>query len=112
MLRRVALASLLLAGSASAGAQSAVYEYRPEIVLTLPRVHGYGVQLLFEQHLETSDYAPNERIQGFGLVTPTLYEPIALRFVVEARQVIMPLVTEHRYIPTALTTFQLGRGWE
>jgi len=42
------------------------------------------VQLLFEQHLETSDYAPNERIQGFGLVTPTLYEPIALRFVVEA----------------------------
>ena len=65
-MRRALIASLLLAGVAPARAQSAIQEYRPEIVVTLPKVRGFGVQLLAEQHLETRDLYPNERISGVG----------------------------------------------
>jgi hypothetical protein len=111
-MRRVVLASLLLTAFGTGRAQDAAHEYRPEIAVTLPRLYGFGLQLLVEQHLATSDLAPNERTQGVGLVTPTLYAPLTARFVMEVRQVIMPTVTEHRYIPTVLTAAPLGAGFE
>src|SRR3954470_7396677 len=98
IMRRVVLA-LLFAAAGTGRAQGAIHEYRPEIVLTLPRVQGFGLQLLLEQHLATSNLAPNELTQGIGISSPVLYDPLALRFAMEVRQVIMPAVTEHRYIP-------------
>lgn len=111
-MRRVVFACLLLAAFNTGRAQGAAHEYRPEIVVTLPRLYGFGLQFLVEQHLETGDLAPNELIQGVGIVTPTLYAPANARFVMEVRQVITPTVTEHRYIPTVLSALPLGAGFE
>lgn len=109
MHRRVVLASLLFAASATARAQGANHEYRPELVLTLPRVQGYGLQILFESHIETEDLKEAERIAGVGIVSPTLYEPLSVRFAVEGRQVSSPTVVEHRYIPTMFSAVPIGQ---
>jgi hypothetical protein len=111
-MRRVVLASLMLAGFNTARAQDAIYEYRPEIVLTLPRIRGFGLQALLEQHLETNNLTPNERIQGIGLSSPVLFEPISARLVMEARQVVTPTYAEHRYIPTLFTAIPLAGDFE
>lgn len=77
--------------------------------MTSPRYAGYGLQFLYEQHLQMADLAPNERILGLGVVSPTYG---LFRFALEVRQVTQPTVTEHRYIPTVYTTIPLGGGFE
>ena len=108
---RFALIAPVLLGTVSlaARAQSAIHEYRPEVVITSPRIHGFGAQVLFEQHIETGKFAPNERIVGIGIVVPPFH---ALRGLVEVRQVQTPTAFEHRYIPTILSTVPLGAGFE
>lgn len=109
-MRTVSCATLLLImGAATALAQGAVREYRPEIIVTSPRVHGIGAQLLVEQHLAMGDLAPNERIIGVGLVSPVV---LHVRAALEARQVMQPSVLEHRYIPTIFSTVPLRGGFE
>ena len=69
MRRVVFTALLLLAASRPCDAQT-LREYRPEVILTLPRVHGFGMTLLLDERLAMSNLAPNEIILGVGLVTP------------------------------------------
>lgn len=109
-MRHALLASVLLAATCvEASGQTATHEYRPEIVITSPRVYGFGAQFLYEQHLETSTLAPHERIQGIGILSPTFFH---LRGALEVRQVQQPTVVEHRYIPTIFSTIPLGAGFE
>jgi hypothetical protein len=91
-------------------AQDALHEYRPEIILTLPRWHGVGVTLIDEQHIATGDLAPTERQQGMGVVSPAFAHG---SFGVELRQVTMPTgVVEHRWQPQANVIAELGAGLE
>jgi len=109
-MRLALLASVLLAAtSVEASGQPAIHEYRPEIIVTSPRVLGFGAQFLYEQHLETGTLAPNERIQGIGIVSPSF---LHVRAALEVRQVQQPTVLEHRYIPTIFSTIPLGAGFE
>jgi hypothetical protein len=110
-MRRVFLALLLFALSApSMNAQSPIHEYRPEIVVTLPRVYGFGLTMLLEEHLAMSDLAPNEVHYGLGVVTPQFHHASAA---FEARQVKMINGTvEHRYIPTLYANVPLPYGFE
>lgn len=100
---------LCVAAAATAGAQAAIREYRPEIVVTSPRVRGFGAQFLAEQHLAMGDLAPNERILGVGVVSPVF---LHVRAALEARQVMQPTVLEHRYIPTIFSTVPLAASFE
>lgn len=100
---------LVVAGAAAAGAQAANREYRPEIIVTSPRMRGFGAQLLVEQHLAMGTLAPNERILGVGVVSPVF---LHLRAALEARQVMRPTELEFRYIPTILSTIPLWHGFE
>ena len=94
------LASVLaVAGAGAAGAQAANREYRPEIIVTSPRLRGYGAQLLVEQHLAMGTLAPNERILGVGVVSPVF---LHLRAALEARQVMRPTELEFRYKTTLM----------
>jgi hypothetical protein len=91
-------------------AQDALHEYRPEIIVTLPRWHGVGVTVIDEQHIATGDLAPTERQQGMGVVSPAFPHG---SFGVELRQVTMangPL--EHRWQPQANLIAELGAGLE
>jgi hypothetical protein len=109
-MRSALLASIVLAAiSVEASGQSATHEYRPEIVITSPPLYGFGAQFLYEQHLETGTLAPHERMEGFGIVSPTFFQ---LRAAIEMRQVQQPTVLEHRYIPTIYSTIPLGSGFE
>lgn len=100
---------LCVAAVRTAGAQVAIREYRPALIVTSPRVRGFGAQLLVEQHLATGNLAPNERTVGVGLVSPVF---LHVRAALEARQVMQPTVLEHRYIPTIFSTVPLGGGFE
>lgn len=110
-MRRAFLASLLIATLApSTSAQSTLHEYRPEVILTLPRVRGFGMTLLLDERLAMSDLAPNEVIMGVGLVTPQVHRA-SLAF--EVRQVKMITgVVEHRYIPTLYANAGLPAGFD
>lgn len=107
---RVLLLALVGLGASNALAQSALREYRPELIVTLPRWHGVGVTMLGEQHLAVRDLAPAEVILGVGLVSPALaHGSLAL----ELRQV-RPAsgVIEHRWLPTANLRAELWHGFE
>jgi hypothetical protein len=104
----VLLALALVAPALSA--QSALHEYRPEVIVTLPRWHGVGVTVIDEQHLATGDLAPTERQQGMGIVSPPFAHG---SFGVELRQVTMPSgLVEHRWQPQANLIAELGAGLE
>src|SRR6476469_3584275 len=108
---RSVFAPLALALVAPAlAAQSALHEYRPEIIVTLPRWHGVGVTVIDEQHVATGDLAPTERQQGMGVVSPAFAHG---SFGVELRQVTMPNgLVEHRWQPQANLIAELGAGLE
>lgn len=110
-MRRAFLASLLLALSApGTSAQSPIHEYRPEIIVTLPRVDGFGLQLLLDEHLAMSDLAPNEIQIGVGVVTPHLHH---VNVALEVRQVrTINGTLEHRYVPTLYANIPLPYGFE
>ena len=109
-MRLTLFASLLaLSTATNASGQAAIREYRPEIIVTSPRVRGFGAQFLAEQHLAMGDLAPKERILGLGVVSPVF---LHLRAALEARQVMQPTVLEHRYIPSIFSTVPLGGGFE
>jgi hypothetical protein len=104
------LASLLLiVAAACVSAQSVIHEYRPEIAVTSPRVDGFGLTFLIEHHLETESLFPNERIMGFGMVSPTFHH-VSAAF--EARQVQLNGILEHRYLPILYSTLPLPAGFE
>jgi hypothetical protein len=91
-------------------AQEALHEYRPEIIITLPRWHGVGVTIIGEQHVATDDLAPTERQQGMGVVSPPFAHG---SFGVELRQVTLANgVVEHRWQPQANLVAELGGGLE
>ena len=108
-MRKLCVSCLIVLAGLNANAQGAAHEYRPEVVLTLPRVDGYALQLLVEQHLATSDLFPNERTLGVGVSGPLLGR---FRPVFEIRQVQQPTSFEHRYIPTVLWTVALPGEFE
>lgn len=108
-MRLVVLASFLLIAIAARAHSQAIHEYRPELVVTLPRVSGVGVTLQFEQHLGMGDLAPNERILGVGLVSPLFHR---VSVAMEARQVLTGGVTEHRYLPIVNSSAPLPGGFE
>ena len=110
-MRRAFFALLLLAVLApSSSAQSTIHEYRPEIIVTLPRVHGFGLTMLLDEHLAMSDIAPNEVQLGMGVVTPQFHRASAA---FEVRRVKMINGTfEHRYIPTLYANVRLPHGFE
>ena len=108
---RNALLTSLLAVSplTTAQAQDAIREYRPEVIITSPRVNGIAAQFLVEQHLRTRGLAPDERIIGLGVSTSTF---LHVRAGFEVRQVQAPGAYEHRYIPTVYSTTPLGGRFE
>jgi hypothetical protein len=110
-MRRAFLALLLVAALAPCmNAQSPIHEYRPEIIVTLPRVNGFGLQLLLDEHLNQGDLAPNEIQIGVGVATPPLRH---VNGALEVRQVKMLNGTlEHRYIPTLYANIPLPYGFE
>lgn len=82
----------------AARAQEPSHEYRPQLVVTLPRWHGAGLSLLEEQHLRTAELGPVERQHGVTLLLPAGALGIPT---VELRQVVSGAgLVEHRYIPT------------
>src|SRR4051812_13981623 len=93
----------------SATAQAVGHEFRPELVLTSPRVNGFGLQLLWEQHLEGSEFEPIEKIRGVGVSGPLFGH---FRPVIEVREVKQPLQEEHRFIPSLFSTFTLPNEFE
>jgi hypothetical protein len=91
-------------------AQAPSHEYRPQIVVALPRWHGVALALMTEQHLETAGLGPVERQQGVSLLGPGLELGSAS---VELRQVVSGAgLVEHRYIPTVNLTSALGPRFE
>jgi hypothetical protein len=111
-MRQVLFASLFLATiSSPTRAQSQLREYRPEAIITLPRVSGFGVTLLLDERLAMGDLAPNEVILGLGLVSPQFYHRTSVAMEVrQVRTLNGPL--EHRYIPTLYTNIPLPAGFE
>jgi hypothetical protein len=107
---RTRAVALLLFVAPALAAQDALHEYRPEIILTLPRWRGVGVTLIDEQHVTTGDLAPTERQQGMGVVSPPFAHG---SFGVELRQVTMASgLVEHRWQPQANLIGELGAGLE
>jgi hypothetical protein len=104
------LVSLPLLGASTLAAQDTRHEYRPEVIVTLPRWHGVGLTLVDEQHVATADLGPTERQQGAGLVSPSFAHGSAG---VELRQITAPNgVVEHRWQPSVTLVKELGRGFE
>ena len=110
-MRRVLLAVLLLVSlTRDSAAQHKLHEYRPEIIVTLPRVQGYGVTLLLDERLDMSDEAPNEVQLGVGIVSPQVHR---MSVAMELRQVkYITGVVEHRYIPTFYANVGLPAGFD
>lgn len=92
------------------GAQGTAREYRPEIIVTLPRWRGFGVLVLEEQHLAMHDLAHTEHLRGVGVVSPTYHHGSASVELREVRQATG--LIEHRWIPTINTVLELGYGVE
>lgn len=98
---RLTLAVLCLALAQTARGQAPSYEYRPQLILSLPDWHGAGLSLVEEQHLQTSQLEPVERQHGVVLALPG-WGANALS--VDMRHVVSGAgLVEHRYAP-ALTT--------
>jgi hypothetical protein len=103
---RLSLATLCLCALHVARAQGTSHEYRPQLLVTLPRWHGAAIALMTEQHFETAALGPVERQQGVFLLGPGLEFGSAS---LELRQVTTGTgVVEHRYIPTVNLTTALG----
>lgn len=110
-MRRVLIALLLLVSLArNSAAQHKLHEYRPEVIVTLPRVHGFGVTFLLDERLDMSDVATNEVQFGVGVVTPQLHR---MSVAMEMRHVkYITGVVEHRYIPTFYANAGLPAGFD
>jgi hypothetical protein len=100
----------LLLATPPCGAQSPLREYRPEVIVTLPRVRGFGILLLFDQRIAMQDLSTNETILGTGIISPQVHRMSAA---LEARQVkTINGSVEHRYIPTFYFNLPLPAGFE
>ncbi|MEO5814017.1 MAG: hypothetical protein ABIT20_01935 [Gemmatimonadaceae bacterium] len=110
-MRRVLLAvSLLISLARDSAAQHKLHEYRSEVIVTLPRVQGYGVTLLLDERLDMSDEAPNEVQLGVGIISPQVHR---MSVAMELRQVkYISGVVEHRYIPTFYANVGLPAGFD
>jgi hypothetical protein len=107
---RQSIATLCLCAAHASRAQAPAHEYRPQVVVTLPRWHGGALALMIEQHLATDGLGPVERHQGIFLLGPGLEFGNAS---LELRQVVSGAgVVEHRYIPTVNLTTALGPRFE
>ena len=107
----VVLSLLLGVASHCCTAQSipVAHEFRYQVLVTLPRVHGFAGTIVLEQHLEADDLAPNERVQGVGIVSPLVNR---MSVGSELRQVVTPTGVEHRYIETFNAAVPLLAGFE
>jgi len=91
-------------------AQHRLHEYRPEVILTLPRVQGFGMTFLLDERLDMSDAAPNEVQLGVGVVSPQVHR---MSVALEMRQIKYATgVVEHRYIPTFYANAGLPAGFD
>ena len=110
-MRRVLLPLLLVVSVVrEAKAQPTLHEYRPEVILTLPRVYGFGMTFLLDERLDMSNGAPNEVQLGVGIVTPQVHRMSAA---LELRQVkLLNGIVEHRYIPTFYANAGLPAGFD
>ena len=111
-LRASLIAGVVLSAAAApaARAQEPSHEYRPELIVTLPRFHGAGLSVLEEQHLRTDAYTPVERQHGVTVLLPA--SPLGTPSL-EMRQVVSGAgLVEHRYIPTLVQRLTLAGGLE
>ncbi len=110
-MRSVFLASLaLIAATTTITAQSQVREYRSEVIVTMPRVRGFGVLLVMDQRWAMKDLSTSESVIGTGLSSPQFNR---MSLAVEARQVKTSSGTvEHRYVPTFYFNIPLPAGFE
>ncbi|MEO8333482.1 MAG: hypothetical protein ABI664_00820 [bacterium] len=110
-MRRVPIALLLLISfTRASAAQHKLREFRPEIIITSPRVHGFGMTFLLDERLDMSDEAVNESQVGIGVVTPQVHR---MSLAMELRQVkYLSGVVEHRYVPTFYANAGLPAGFD
>jgi len=110
-MRRVLIALLFLVSlSRGSAAQSRLQEYRPEVIVTLPRLYGYGMTLLLDERLAMSDVALNEVQLGAGIVSPQVHR---MSVAMELRYVkYITGVVEHRYVPTFYANAGLPAGFD
>ncbi|MEO7457433.1 MAG: hypothetical protein ABIY52_14305 [Gemmatimonadaceae bacterium] len=110
-MRSVLLASLgLLVATAMCSAQSQTHEYRAEVIITLPRIRGFGLLMVMDQRLAMSDLTQDEINIGSGIISPQFHRMSAA---FEARQVkTVSGSVEHRYIPTFYFNLPLPGGFE
>ena len=110
-MRSVLLATLaLVAAAASGSAQTRLREYRAEVIVTMPRVYGFGVLFVTDQRWAMEDLSNSESVIGTGLSSPQFHR---MSLAVEARQVKTSNGTvEHRYIPTFYFNVPLPAGFE
>lgn len=110
-MRSVLLASLaLLAPLFASNAQSQLREYRAEVIVTMPRIHGFGVLFVTDQRWAMQDLTNSENVIGTGLISPQFHR---MSVAIEARQVKTANGTvDHRYIPTFYFNVPLPGGFE
>jgi hypothetical protein len=105
-LTRRIIALLLLFLPLAARGQAPSHEYRPELIITLPRWHGAALALLEEQHLHTTGLDAVERQHGVILSAPRVSAGVAS---LELRQVVAGSgLVEHRYVPSFSSTLVLA----
>ena len=110
-MRLFVIAALLYGVAASplfAQGPPLLHEIRTELFVTSPRVDGFGVTLVVEQHLAAGDLAPNERVLGLGVVSPVVH---GVSVGSEVRQVLTPAALEHRYVQTIVATIPFFAGF-
>lgn len=109
-MRSALLASLLVAAAVPAAQAQILREYRPEIIITSPRVDGYGIQFVIDDRISQDDNIINERITGLGIVSPVFH---GMSVLLEAKAVRERDGTfEHRYVPTFYANVDLPGGFE
>ena len=111
-MRPFVIASLLLEAAfhhAIAQSVPVVHEFRYQVLVTLPRVHGFAGTLIVEEHVATDDLAPTEQIQGLGVISPLFHR---MSLASEIRQVVSRGAVEHRYVQTMNSITSLVAGFE
>lgn len=110
-MRSFLLATLALVTITARGlAQDSYRELRAEVVVTLPRIHGYGVLFVIDDRFEMRTLAQREAIAGTGVISPQFH---GMSGAVEIRQVRSNAgAMEHRYVPTFYFNLPLPGGFE
>lgn len=109
-MRPAFLAIMLCLTASICSAQGEFHEYRTEVVITSPRVHGFGALFVLDERLAMADLAPNEVNVGGGVISPQ-YRHVSAA--VEIRHVkTLNGRVEVRYVPTLYFNIPLPAGFE